>query len=152
MGRMNLALWLYRNAQAHGPRPAVALGTTVTHGYRELADAACGVARWLQAQGVRPGDRVGLFMDNAPAFIVAEWGIWWCGAVAVPINARLHGREAAWILDNAQARGCIVDERHGEELAPHRPAGTALWVDPSPAPVAATPPAERHEDDAAWLF
>ena len=151
-GAMNLALWLHRNALAFGDRPAVALGTQVTHTYAELARAACGFAAWAQGQGIAVGDRVGLFMDNAPAYLVAEWGLWWLGAVAVPMNARLHGREAAWILGHAGARACIVDDRHAAELSPHLPADVKLWTDPQPPATAITPPAERSEDDPAWLF
>ena len=149
---MNIALWLYRNAQAHAARPAVALGTQVVLDYSGLARAACGLARWARAQGVGPGDRVGLFMDNAPQYLVALWGLWWMGAVAVPMNARLHGREAAWILGQCDAKACVVDDKHAAELAPHKPASLALWIDPQPGLAPIEPPAERHEDDPAWLF
>jgi len=150
---MNLALWLQRSALAHGGRPAVALGNEVVHDYRSLAAAAAGFAAWLQRQGVAAGDRVGLFMDNSPLYLEALWGLWWRGAVAVPLNARLHGREAGWILGQCGARGCIVDARHAAELAPHRPEAVDLWQEPAPlAPDEAAAPAERSEDDAAWLF
>ena len=150
---MNLALWLHRNALAHGDRPAVALGTQVVFDYRSLAHAACGYAQLARAQGLGPGDRVGLFMDNAPEYLVALWGLWWLGAVAVPMNARLHGREAGWILGQCGARGCVVDARHADELAPHAPPGVALWRDAMPPAAAVLDrPAERAEDDAAWLF
>ena len=150
---MNLALWLHRNALAHGPRPAVALGTQVVHDHAGLARAACGFAQWARAQGIAAGDRVGLLMDNAPEYLVALWGLWWLGAVAVPMNARLHGREAGWILGQCEARACVADGRHADELAPYLEASTALWREPQPPAAAAIePPAERAEDDAAWLF
>jgi long-chain acyl-CoA synthetase len=108
---------------------------------------------WQQLQGVAPGDRVGLYMDNAPAYLQALWGLWWLGAVAVPMNARLHGREAAWILGQCGARACVVDARHADELASHAPSELALWRGPAPVPSAVLDrPAERSEDDAAWLF
>jgi long-chain acyl-CoA synthetase len=150
---MNIAHWLHRTALAHGERPAVALGTEMVHDYASLARAAAGFAQAAQARGVATGDRVGLFMDNAPGYLVALWGLWWMGAVAVPVNARLHGREAGWILQHSGARACVVDTRHADELRPHAHEGLALWVEPSPAPVAdPARPADRSEDDPAWLF
>ncbi len=150
---MNLALWLHRNALAHGQRPAVALGTEAVLDYRAFALAASGCAQWLRARGIVPGERVGLFLDNAPEYLVALWGLWWLGAVAVPMNARLHGREAAWILGQCGARACFVDARHEGELAPHAPAGLALWEGvPAGSASDLDRPAERGEDDPAWLF
>jgi long-chain acyl-CoA synthetase len=150
---MNLAHWLRRNARMYPGRPAVALGTTVVHDHASLAHAASAFAAWARSQGLRAGDRAGLFMDNAPEYLVALWGLWWMGAVAVPINARLHGREAAWILSHSGARACVVDEPHAQALLPHVPADLPLWRD-GPSGVAATldQPCERADDDPVWLF
>jgi len=165
---MNLALWLQRSAQVWPERPAVAWGRDLVHTHAGLARAAASVAQGLQAAGVVPGDRVGLFMANSPNYLVALWAIWWAGAVAVPMNARLHGREAGWICAHSGQRLCLVDAEHADSLAPHAPAGCRLVVglsqlggpdDAAAADAAgaasAAPlpgPAVRHEDDAAWLF
>jgi acyl-CoA synthetase (AMP-forming)/AMP-acid ligase II len=149
---MNLALWLQRTAALHGSRPAVARGTAVVHDYRGFADAVAHGAAGLRAAGVAAGDRVALFMDNAPAYLEALWAVWWAGAVAVPVNARLHGREAGWILGHAGARAVLTDASHADALAGHVPAGCAVW---HALPGAAAPvptPVERGEDDPAWLF
>ena len=130
---MNLALWLQRSAQVWADRPALGLGTCVAMTYAELADAAAGGAAAWQRQGLAPGDRVGLFMANAPEYIAALWGAWWAGLVVVPMNARLHGREAAWILSHSGARACLVDAgRIDAELAPFVvDAGIALIDQPA---------------------
>jgi long-chain acyl-CoA synthetase len=155
---MNLALWLHRNARWHARRPAVARGHDVVYRYAELADAAMRLAAAFRHQGLAPGDRVGLFMANAPETIVGLWAIWWAGLVAVPINARLHGREAAWILEHSGARICLVDPAHDLELTPHIDAKVQRWVDLRAAMRKAAGaewlerPAERAGDDPAWLF
>jgi long-chain acyl-CoA synthetase len=151
---MNIALWLQRSAQVHGARPAVARGLAAVHDYTHFAAAVRRVAAGLRADGVQPGDRIGLFMANAPDYLVAMWAAWWAGAVVVPMNARLHGREAAWILQHSGARCCVVDAAHHAELGPLvevsmtladsllRWAGAGEMAEPAP----------RAEDDPAWLF
>jgi fatty-acyl-CoA synthase len=54
--------------------------------YAELHAQVLALAGWLQAQGVQRGDRVALFMQNCPQFIVAVYGILRADAVVVPVN------------------------------------------------------------------
>lgn len=143
---MNLALWLRRSAQVHGDRPAIAHGTAVTHTYAALAATAAG-----QAAAIARGERIGLFMDNAPDYIVALWAVWWAGGIAVPINARLHGREAGWILGHSGASRVLVDARHAAELAPHVPPGCVV-VERLPSGPPLPEPVPCAEDHPAWLF
>jgi long-chain acyl-CoA synthetase len=154
---MNLALWLQRNARIHAGRPAIGQGTRVTHRYLDLAESASRLAAGWRAQGMQPGDRIGLFMANAPAYVEALWGAWWGGLVVVPINARLHGREAAWILGHSGAQRVVVDAAHAEELKPHLPDAVVLVDELSQVRLRAgaeglEPPIERGEDDPGWLF
>ena len=51
------------------------------------------IAGWLQAQGVRRGDRVALFMQNCPQYLVAYHGILRADAVVVPVNAMNKAEE-----------------------------------------------------------
>jgi len=150
---MNLALWLQRSAQRDGERTAVAHGLQRWCSYAELAQRAAALAAWLQGRGVEPGDRVGLFLANRPEYLVMLWGTWWAGAAAVPINAKLHPREAAWILGHSGARLAFVDAAQRDDLLdcgvscmlhaelPSLPAAGAL---PEPVP--------RADSDPAWLF
>jgi long-chain acyl-CoA synthetase len=154
---MNLALWLQRNARIHGGRAAVAHGARVVWRYAELAEKAMRAARGLRALGLQPGERIGIFMANAPDYVLALWAAWWAGLVAVPVNARLHGREAAWILGHAGARACVVDAAHDEALAPHADAAVRRLAGMAPVLRHAVGelsrvPEPRAEDDPAWLF
>ena len=100
---MNLAHWLARQAQINPERPALFLGRNCVADYGTFWSDAQAVAGWLVAQGVRPGDRVALYMKNVPDYLTAFYGIWAAGAAVVPINAKLHGREAAFILADSGA-------------------------------------------------
>jgi len=61
--------------------------------YAALHAEAEAIAGWLQAQGVRRGDRVALFMQNCPQFLVAYHGILRADAVVVPVNAMNKAEE-----------------------------------------------------------
>ncbi|MCG3188376.1 MAG: Long-chain-fatty-acid--CoA ligase [Burkholderiaceae bacterium] len=150
---MNLALWLQRSAQRDGERTAVAHGLQRWCSYAELAQRAAALAAWLHGCGVEPGDRVGLFLANRPEVLVMLWGTWWAGAAAVPINAKLHPREAAWILGHSGARLAFVDATQRDELLACG-AGCTLHTELPPLPAADTlsEPVPRADTDPAWLF
>ncbi len=161
---MNLAHWLERSAAVFGDRPAIARGRTAVRSYREFAADAARCAGWLHEQGLVPGDRVGLFLGNHPDYLRLLWGAWWAGMVVVPINAKLHGREAAYILSDCAATMCFVDASHADKLAGHVPGACRIIDehafldgprDGAPAgraPNAPAPVVPRDEDDDAWLF
>ena len=72
--------------------------------------------RRLREAGLVPGDRVLLFMRNHPRYLEMLWAAWWAGLVVVPVNAKLHPREAEWIVADAQARWAFVTR----DVAPGR--------------------------------
>ena len=142
-------------------RPAVSLGGEVTARYGTLHARTGAIAGALRSvHGLAPGERVAIVMANRADYLEALFGIWYAGLVAVPVNAKLHPREVAYILDNSGCRLCIADEAHAEGiesvrgdlagLAPPLVAGGEGWR----AMLAHDPvgPAERQPDDAAWLF
>ena len=61
------------------------------------------VARALDASGIRPGDRVGLWSPNSARWIAASFGVYAAGGVLVPVNTRFKGREAAHVLRRSGA-------------------------------------------------
>ncbi len=154
---MNIAVWLARMAAAEGARPALFLGQDMVADYAEFHAKAASLAGWLRSQGIVPGDRVGIFMQNCPDYLIAFYGIWYAGAAAVPINAKLHGKEAEFILENSGAE--LVFTSPGLTEAVQRTEAAVRCVDitgPEYAdalqadPVAETAP--RLPEDLAWLF
>ncbi len=105
---MNLALWLERTAAIHPNRPALFLGETLVANYGQFNRAVTGLAGDMANNNIRPGDRVALFMGNCPEYLISMFGVWAAGAVAVPINAKLHPMEAAFILENSGAKMVFV--------------------------------------------
>src|SRR5258708_40357253 len=58
--------------------------------------------------GLAKGDRVALAMTNCVESIEVMYAIWHAGLCAVPMNAKLHAKEFAFILENSGARLCFV--------------------------------------------
>lgn len=151
---MNLAAWLHRSASRTPDAPALLRGVVPVASYSDWAASAAGVASRLAALGVGPGDRVALFMHNSTRYL--EWlvGAWWAGAAVVPINAKLHGAEAAWIADNAEVRAVVSAGDYARAIRSHLAADTPV-LDPddlAPADWRANPPVAREMGDLAWLF
>ena len=110
---MNVAAWLDRAARADPARAAIVRGTVPWATYGELARRVSRLAAGLRERaGLMPGDRVALFMKNAPEYLEAMYAIWWAGLAAVPVNAKLHPEELAWIVEDSGAR--LVVESPGE--------------------------------------
>lgn len=98
----NLASLLENSARRHPNRTALVLGETRLS-YAEVDAAANTVASLLVSRGVRPGDRVALSIPNLPQFSIVYFGILKAGAVAVPLNILLTGREIAYHLVDSGA-------------------------------------------------
>ncbi|MFG6637799.1 class I adenylate-forming enzyme family protein [Sulfitobacter sp. 1A12126] len=107
---MNIASWLAASARRAPDAPALFQGTRPRASYGDLATTASAIGKGLSTRyGIAPGDRVALFLKNCPEYLEALFGIWWCGAVAVPVNAKLHPKEVAYILKNSGSRLLISD-------------------------------------------
>jgi long-chain acyl-CoA synthetase len=99
----NLATILTNSAAEHGDRPAVKLDDVVFN-YTLLNEASARVAAMVKAQGLQPGDRVGIMLPNVPYFPVAYYGVLRAGGVVVPMNVLLKGREAGFYLKDPGAK------------------------------------------------
>ena len=115
---MNLAEKFADSAQQNAEKTAVYWGDR-TFSYGELSSQSLFMAGVLRQKfGVKPGDRVGLWLRNCPEFITSLFGILQVGAVAVPINNFLKPAEVGFILQDAGIDTLITDA----ELSAHFPA------------------------------
>jgi long-chain acyl-CoA synthetase len=99
---LNLAALLDDSARKHPDRDALVLGTTRLT-YSQVEAAANRVANLLVARGIGPGDKVALMCPNLPQFTIIYFGILKAGAVVVPLNVLLKGREVAYHLADSEA-------------------------------------------------
>jgi long-chain acyl-CoA synthetase len=155
---MNLALWLDRAGRADPHRPALGIGERVLRTYGETAGRVARLAGALTHLGLKPGDRIALVAKNGPDYVEALYAIWHAGCAAVPANAKLHGAELGYILEQSGARACLVSNGLDGEVAAHAPPsldhliviGTAAYERLFTAdPIGLVP---RNGGDLAWLF
>ena len=91
--------------------------TAVT--FSEFKDETERVAGYLQQEcGVQAGDRVLLYMQNSPQWIIAYYGILRANAVVVPVNPMNLTEELRHFVDDSQARTAIVPQDLYAQIAP----------------------------------
>ncbi len=118
---LNLCVLLEDSARTVPDRVAVVLGDTRLT-YAQVNSAANQVANLLVERGVEPGAKVALSCANTPHFPIVYYGILKAGAVVVPLNILLKGREVAYHLDDSDAQAYVCFEG-----TPDLPIGQAGW-------------------------
>lgn len=82
--------------------------------YRELRDWSERIAAMLVADGVQPGDRVGICAANALDYCALIYGIIRAGAIVSPLNMRYTRHELAELVEDTTPRLVFTDaERAG---------------------------------------
>jgi long-chain acyl-CoA synthetase len=156
---VNIAALLFDVARRQGDRPAVSdrFGSWT---YGEFIRRIGALAGGFAARGLRPGERVLLCMENCAAFLETLFACWTAGLCAVPVNARLHPSEVAYIAQDAGARLILATPALAEPLLPlaaaietldaviptHSAEYAALAAGEALTPRAGLP------TDRAWLF
>ena len=125
--------------------------------YRELASRASRIAGALRGRlGLENGDRVALTLKNCPEYLELIYGCWHAGLVAVPMNAKLHPSEFAYMFEHSGARvgfatPDLVDAAARSGVLPRLiEVGGSEYDTLLGAPELAVQ--TRAPDDPAWLF
>ncbi len=154
----NLALWLENAGRDEPSRPALGCGLRMLRTYADVATRVARLAGALQAMGLKPGERVAIASKNSPDYLEALYAIWHAGLAAVPANAKLHGAELGYILEQSGARVCLASDGLDTEVAAHAPPslerliviGGEEYQKLFAADAALLVP--RDGNDLAWLF
>ena len=121
----NVSVFLDNRAKADPNMLAVIYPTGQTsYTYHELASAVHHISGGLIAQGISKGDRVAIFLDSSPEYLISYFAIWRIGGVVVPTNIVYKEKELLHALHDSQARAIICDAAHGsfiENLLPDAP-------------------------------
>ena len=145
---MNLVHLLLRSARWLPERSALAHGLRAVRSYGEMASRVAALAAGLKKRlNLKTGDRVALAAKNCPEYYEILFACWHAGLAAVPMNAKLHPKEFAYILENSGAKTCFVTPDLAESVPNAVPVAEidSLLAEPGA-------PAEVKPDDVAWLF
>ncbi len=103
---------LLRIAEARfGNAPALWVGTEPPVSYRTLANRAQRLAGGLAQVGIRPGERIAVWLPNCVDFVVSLFAAADLGAILVPINTRHTVEEAAFVLRQSRSAAVIIGTR-----------------------------------------
>jgi acyl-CoA synthetase (AMP-forming)/AMP-acid ligase II len=163
---MHVGHLLTRAALQYPDRPAWMDGAVLID-YRTAEARVNRLANALLGCGMRPGDRVGLLSANCYQAIETILAPMKAGMAVVPMNARLHPEEHAFILDDSECAALIYGAEFADHLGSVRdrlstvrhfirvggPGAPDLEYESVLAAAdSAVPPAEPRPDDLAWIF
>jgi long-chain acyl-CoA synthetase len=97
--------------------------TLSVHETDRMSDA---LAAGLVDAGVARGDRVAVYLQNVPQFVLAMLAIWKAGAVMVSVNPMLKERELGYVLEDSGATGLITLESLWTDVAAGVVPGTGV--------------------------
>jgi long-chain acyl-CoA synthetase len=94
--------------------------------YRELDELTDAFAAGLADTGFATGDRVALYLQNVPQFVIAQLGTWKAGGIAVSINPMNRERELEQLLKDSGARVLVCLQSLHRDVASHVVGGTEV--------------------------
>ncbi|MFX0095969.1 MAG: AMP-binding protein [Candidatus Hodarchaeota archaeon] len=87
--------------------------------YRELGEMSDKFSAFLVDKGIKPGDKVGVFLPNMPEFVIAYFGILKAGATVVSLNPQYPVEELTGQLQQSEARGIVCADMISPAVQPY---------------------------------
>ncbi len=122
-------------ATSQPEKPAIiAAETGRSVSYRELKLYSEELSAWLAAEGILPGARIALFLNNGLAMSSLFLSIMAVGRIVTPVNLLAQGGQLAYVLEHCEADLLITSEEHRERIETALAAGSGrprvLMIDP----------------------
>ncbi|MFX0185124.1 MAG: AMP-binding protein, partial [Candidatus Hodarchaeota archaeon] len=87
--------------------------------YRELGEATDKFSAFLVDNGIKPGDKVAVFLPNMMEFVVAYYGILKAGAIVVSLNFQYPVDELTGQLNQSETKGIVCADMITSETQPY---------------------------------
>ncbi|GAC1357767.1 MAG: acyl-CoA synthetase [Ktedonobacteraceae bacterium] len=118
---------VFEHAQQGPARPAIFFEDQ-SLSYGQLYAEVERFAQALVVHGVHAGERVALFLENSPAFIIAYLGTQLASGIVVLVNTQYRQVELSHIMSDAGVRLCVTSRAGAEELLLLAPATLTTLV------------------------
>lgn len=79
--------------------------------FEDAEKRSSSIANYLQANGIKPDDKVAIISGNRPEFIFSYFGILKVGGIVVPVNPLLTPFELSYILEHSDTKFVIYDDQ-----------------------------------------
>ncbi len=89
-------------------------GTKIT--WKELNESTDRLAQFLKNKGIKKNDRVALFMQNCPQYLIGHYAIQKLGVTVVPFNPMYKQSELKYLMNEAEVKGIILSQELYSEV------------------------------------
>ncbi|MEW5313818.1 MAG: hypothetical protein WDW38_005355 [Sanguina aurantia] len=129
--------------------------------FREAYESMCCFAAGLQSLGLQKGERVCLFSENSPRWLVADQGIMMNGAADAVRGATAPADELSYITTQSGAVGLVLQDedtlvkllakmrQQQDESPPHPPSESSTHQQPTHQPSHTQADSSQHHTDTA---
>src|SRR5512135_2879626 len=87
-------------------------GTTYGETRKQVYEFAAGLIKL----GIKKGDRLSLISEGRNNWVIGELGIFYCGAINVPLSVKLTPDEVKFRLNHSESRMVLVSSIQAQKL------------------------------------
>src|SRR3989338_5846888 len=84
--------------------------------YRELYEKVLSLAITLQKLGLKKGDKIAIFAENIPEWVIADMAILSIGAVVVPIYHKTNEKILTYIIKDSEVKAIVSGSKENYGL------------------------------------
>ena len=95
--------------------------------YEEAERIIMNVAGWLQENGFRPGDRIGVAGKNSPQWVMAYFAVLYMGGIIYPLDNNLRNEEMLHFIEFGDIKAVFTDKERAETLDADGKAGISKF-------------------------
>jgi len=100
--------------------------------YSQIGERVAGLARFFQARGIEPADRISILEVNSHACLETYYAAAGIGAILNPLNYRLAPKEIAYILRDSGSRWLLANKQFAAQvqdlLEEETPLEGIIWI------------------------